>query len=113
MGNGAAVRPATGSGVRRWKQSQQRVCQRRACLPSLIARRGNVLFVASIASLAAGRRPAATSPPNTQYDRPDAFSRAGYTAPGVRANAIVPGWVTTPMADEEMQPLMDAQGYQP
>ncbi len=39
----------------------------RACLPSLlIARRGNVLFVASIASLAKpGRRPAATSPPNT------------------------------------------------
>ncbi len=27
---------------------------------------------------------------------------------GVRANAVCPGWVTTPMADEEMQLLMDA-----
>lgn len=33
-----------------------------------------------------------------------------YGPQGVRANAICPGWVTTPMADEEMQPLMDAQG---
>ena len=27
---------------------------------------------------------------------------------GVRANAVCPGWVATPMADEEMQPQMDA-----
>ena len=28
----------------------------------------------------------------------------------VTCNAICPGWVTTPMADEEMQPLMEAFG---
>jgi NAD(P)-dependent dehydrogenase (short-subunit alcohol dehydrogenase family) len=28
----------------------------------------------------------------------------------VRANAVCPGWVTTPMADEEMLPLMQAEG---
>ncbi len=31
-------------------------------------------------------------------------------AQGVRANAVCPGWVTTPMADEEMRPLMQAEG---
>ncbi len=33
-----------------------------------------------------------------------------YGPQGVRANAICPGWVTTLMADEEMIPLMQAEG---
>lgn len=33
-----------------------------------------------------------------------------YGPQGVRANAICPGWVTTPMADEEMIPLIQEQG---
>lgn len=44
----------------------------RACLPSLIARRGNVLFVASIASLAAGLR---LRHRQTRLNWPDAFRR--------------------------------------
>ncbi|MCS5880454.1 SDR family oxidoreductase [Klebsiella variicola subsp. variicola] len=82
----------------------------RACLPSLIARRGNVLFVASIASLrrrAAGLR---LRHRQTRLNWPDAFRRPRLRPTGVRANAICPGWVTTPMADEEMRPLMEAEG---
>ena len=82
----------------------------RACLPSLIARRGNVLFVASIASLAAG--PQACGYVTAKHAVMGLMRSVArdYGPQGVRANAICPGWVTTPMADEEMQPLMDAQG---
>ena len=82
----------------------------RACLPSLIARRGNVLFVASIASLAAG--PQACGYVTAKHAVIGLMRSVArdYGPQGVRANAICPGWVTTPMADEEMQPLMDAQG---
>ena len=80
------------------------------CLPSLIARRGNVLFVASIASLAAG--PQACGYVTAKHAVIGLMRSVArdYGPQGVRANAICPGWVTTPMADEEMQPLMDAQG---
>ncbi|WP_434643562.1 SDR family NAD(P)-dependent oxidoreductase [Klebsiella sp. I138] len=82
----------------------------RACLPSLIARRGNVLFVASIASLAAG--PQACGYVTAKHALTGLMRSVArdYGPQGVRANAICPGWVTTPMADEEMQPLMAAQG---
>ncbi len=46
----------------------------------------------------------------TRFNRPDALRRPRLWPPGVRANAICPGWVTTPMADEEMHPLMQAEG---
>ncbi|MEF3100967.1 SDR family NAD(P)-dependent oxidoreductase [Raoultella terrigena] len=82
----------------------------RACLPSLIASRGCVLFVASIASLAAG--PQACGYVTAKHALIGLMRSVArdYGPQGVRANAICPGWVTTPMADEEMQPLMAAQG---
>ncbi|TWD50716.1 NAD(P)-dependent dehydrogenase (short-subunit alcohol dehydrogenase family) [Agrobacterium vitis] len=33
-----------------------------------------------------------------------------YGANGVRANAVCPGWIKTPMADEEMAPIMEREG---
>ena len=79
-------------------------------LPSLIARRGNVLFVASIASLAAG--PQACGYVTAKHALIGLMRSVArdYGPQGVRANAICPGWVTTPMADEEMHPLMQAEG---
>ena len=81
----------------------------RACLPLLIASRGSALFVASIASLAAG--PEACGYVTAKHALIGLMRSVArdYGPQGVRANAICPGWVTTPMADEEMQPLMQAQ----
>ena len=79
------------------------------CLP-LIARRGNVLFVASIASLAAGPQACGYVTAKHALIRLMRSIARDYGPQGVRANAICPGWVTTPMADEEMIPLMQEHG---
>ena len=111
MGNGAVVETSD----RQWRAALESnlnsaFASVRACLPSLIARHGNVLFVASIASLAAG--PQACGYVTAKHAVMGLMRSVArdYGPQGVRANAICPGWVTTPMADEEMQPLMDAQG---
>ena len=80
----------------------------RACLPDLIAQRGIVL-VASIAALAAGPACAATRSASTRCSAARSLAR-DYGPHGVRANAVCPGWVRTPMADAEMEPLMSAHG---
>ncbi|MFP6558587.1 SDR family NAD(P)-dependent oxidoreductase [Paraburkholderia sp. B3] len=78
----------------------------RACLPGLIARRGSIVLVASIASLAAG--PAVcgyTTAKHALIGLTRSLAR-DYGPQGVRVNAVCPGWVRTPMADAEMEPLM-------
>ena len=77
----------------------------RAAIPHLVAARGAIVTVSSIAGLRA-------SPDSLAY----CASKAGlamltqciavdHGPEGVRANCICPGWVRTPMADEEMQAL--------
>lgn len=78
----------------------------RACLPDLIERRGAIVLVASIASLAAG--PAVcgyTTSKHALIGLTRSLAR-DYGPHGVRVNAVCPGWVRTPMADAEMQALM-------
>jgi meso-butanediol dehydrogenase/(S,S)-butanediol dehydrogenase/diacetyl reductase len=82
----------------------------RACLPQLITRRGCVVVVSSIAGLAA-------SPESVGYVTAKhgliglARSMARDFGPrGVRVNTVCPGWVRTPMADEEMDQLADLHG---
>ncbi|MCZ3387424.1 MAG: SDR family oxidoreductase [Actinomycetia bacterium] len=78
----------------------------RAVLPLLLARgRGSIVLVSSTAGLAA-------APASAAYD----VSKAGlialaraiavdYGNRGIRANALVPGWVKTPMGDRSMDAL--------
>jgi NAD(P)-dependent dehydrogenase (short-subunit alcohol dehydrogenase family) len=82
----------------------------RACLPQLIARRGCIVVVSSIAGLAA-------SPESVGYVTAKhgliglARSMARDFGPrGVRVNTVCPGWVRTPLADEEMDQLAALRG---
>lgn len=78
------------------------VCAR-ACLPDLIARKGNIVIVASIAGLFAG--PAAAGYVTMKHAC-IGFGKSlarDYGRQGVRTNIICPGWVATAMADEQMQ----------
>jgi NAD(P)-dependent dehydrogenase (short-subunit alcohol dehydrogenase family) len=82
----------------------------KAALPHLIERRGSVVNVASINAFRAG-------PGWTSY----CVSKAGlvmltkcvandYGRQGVRANAVCPGWVRTPMADADMDAIAEERG---
>jgi NAD(P)-dependent dehydrogenase (short-subunit alcohol dehydrogenase family) len=79
-------------------------------LPHLLERGGSIVNVASINGVLAG-------PGWTSY----CVSKAGlimlakcvardYGRQGVRANAVCPGWVRTPMADSDMDRLAEAHG---
>ncbi|WP_199053463.1 SDR family NAD(P)-dependent oxidoreductase [Aquitalea sp. ASV15] len=82
----------------------------RACLPALINSRGAVVLLASIASLAAGPEVCGyTTAKHALIGLTRSLAR-DYGPQGVRVNAVCPGWVKTPMADEEMQPLMQRYG---
>jgi meso-butanediol dehydrogenase / (S,S)-butanediol dehydrogenase / diacetyl reductase len=82
----------------------------REALPALIERRGAILFVASIAALAAGPEVCGyTTFKHALLGLTRALAR-DYGPQGVRVNAVCPGWVRTPMADEEMKPLMQSRG---
>jgi NAD(P)-dependent dehydrogenase (short-subunit alcohol dehydrogenase family) len=82
----------------------------RAAIPYLVARRGAIVTVSSAAGLRA-------SPESLAY----CASKAGlamltqciavdHGPEGVRANCVCPGWVRTPMADEEMDALAGRLG---
>jgi NAD(P)-dependent dehydrogenase (short-subunit alcohol dehydrogenase family) len=82
----------------------------RAALPHLVAQRGAIIFVASIAALAAGPQVCGyTTFKHALIGLSRSLAR-DYGPLGVRSNVVCPGWVRTPMADEEMQPLMAQHG---
>jgi meso-butanediol dehydrogenase/(S,S)-butanediol dehydrogenase/diacetyl reductase len=66
----------------------------RACLPDLIRRQGSIVVISSIAGLAAA---------------PESVAR-DFGPSGVRVNTVCPGWVRTPMADQEMDQLAALRG---
>lgn len=82
----------------------------RAALPHLLAQRGAMVFIASIAALAAGPQVCGyTTFKHALIGLSRSLAR-DYGPQGVRSNVVCPGWVRTPMADEEMQPLMAQHG---
>lgn len=98
-----------------WQQALQvnlmtAVASARACLPALIARRGAIVVVSSLAGLAA---PPELAPYTVAKHALVGLTRSlarDFGASGVRANAVCPGWVRTPMADGEMDALAVQQG---
>ncbi|WP_018681475.1 SDR family NAD(P)-dependent oxidoreductase [Actinokineospora enzanensis] len=77
----------------------------REALPALTERGGSVVLVSSLAGLFAG--PAVAGYVTTKHaliGLTRSIAR-DYGKHGVRANAVCPGWVRTPMADEQMDEL--------
>ncbi|MEQ6247588.1 SDR family oxidoreductase [Sulfitobacter sp. HNIBRBA3233] len=82
----------------------------RAALPDLVARRGNVLMMSSIAGLAAGPEACGyVTMKHALIGLAKSITR-DYGPRGVRCNTICPGWVRTEMADSEMAELMARKG---
>ena len=83
----------------------------RAALPTMLDRGGgSVVLVSSTNSMAA-------APASAAYDASkaglNALARAiavDYGPKGIRANALCPGWIVTPMGDEAMDELGAARG---
>ncbi len=83
----------------------------RAALPTMLERGGgSVVLVSSTNSMAA-------APASAAYDASkaglNALARAiavDYGPKGIRANALCPGWIVTPMGDEAMDELGAARG---
>ena len=87
------------------------VCAREL-MPDLVARKGNVVIVSSIAGQFAG--PDAVGYVTTKHaliglTRSLARDHGRY---GVRVNAVSPGWVRTEMADVQMRDLMSRDGME-
>ncbi|MBE0596003.1 MAG: SDR family oxidoreductase, partial [Desulfuromonadales bacterium] len=82
----------------------------REALPLLIERRGVMLLISSIAGLVAGPEVCGyTTMKHALIGLTRSLAR-DYGPSGVRVNALCPGWVRTPMADEEMGVLMNRHG---
>lgn len=78
----------------------------RAALPSLLERgRGSIVLVSSVSALVSGTDGAAYQ---TSKAAMLGFMRSlavDYGPRGIRANAVLPGWVVTPMGDKAMEGL--------
>ncbi|HLW94727.1 MAG TPA: SDR family oxidoreductase [Solirubrobacteraceae bacterium] len=82
----------------------------RAALPALIESRGSVVSVASKAAIAAGPASAAYCTSKAAMVMLTKTIAFDFAPQGVRANAVCPGWVRTPMGDEAMDELATRRG---
>lgn len=82
------------------------VCMREA-MPQLLARRGNVVVLSSLAGHFAGPAVAGYVTMKHALIGLTRSVARDYGRLGVRVNAVCPGWVRTPMADEQMQVLVE------
>jgi NAD(P)-dependent dehydrogenase (short-subunit alcohol dehydrogenase family) len=83
----------------------------RAVLPHMLARgSGSIVNVASVAAFNAGADAASYAASKAGVVALTRSAAQAYGARGVRANALCPGWVDTPMAAREMQDLAQELG---
>jgi meso-butanediol dehydrogenase / (S,S)-butanediol dehydrogenase / diacetyl reductase len=82
----------------------------RECLPQLIKRSGSIVVISSIAGLFAGPDAAGyVTMKHACIGLAKSLAR-DYGRKHVRTNTVCPGWVRTPMADEEMEFVKDKFG---
>jgi len=82
----------------------------RESLPELIKSKGNIVVLASIAGLFAGPDAAGyVTMKHACIGLAKSLAR-DYGRKGVRTNTVCPGWVTTAMADDQMQHLVEKHG---
>lgn len=74
----------------------------RECLPALIEAKGQIVIISSIAGLFAGPSVAGYTVGKHALIGLTRTLARDYGPQGVRVNAVCPGWVQTPMADQEM-----------
>lgn len=78
----------------------------REALPTLIERKGNIVIISSIAGLFAGPEVVGyVTMKHALIGLTRSLAR-DYGRAGVRVNAVCPGWVRTPMSDEQMEVLV-------
>ena len=83
----------------------------RAALPALLERGGgSIVMVSSVNGLVATTDSAAYGASKAGLIGLARSIAVDYGPRGIRANALCPGWVVTPMADEEMDALGAARG---
>ncbi|TWC77228.1 NAD(P)-dependent dehydrogenase (short-subunit alcohol dehydrogenase family) [Rhizobium sp. SJZ105] len=81
----------------------------KAALPSLIERKGAFIVMSSIAGLQAMPMTCGYVVAKHAVIGLMRSIAIDYGPSGVRANAVCPGWIRTPMADEEMAPIMERE----
>lgn len=82
----------------------------RAALPHLLAARGAVVAVSSVAALRAGEAMAAYSASKAGLILLTQSLAVDHGPDGLRANIVCPGWTVTEMADMEMAELGGSRG---
>ena len=79
----------------------------RAAADALVESRGAVVSVASLAGIRSSPQLGAYSASKAGLIALTQAITVDYGKDGIRANVICPGWVRTPMADEDVKPLAD------
>lgn len=82
----------------------------RESLPALMEAKGQIVIISSIAGLFAGPSVAGYTVGKHALIGLTRTLARDYGRAGVRVNAVCPGWVQTPMADEEMDEFAAAAG---
>lgn len=77
----------------------------KACLPALIDAGGSIVIVASLAGLRAGPASVAYGSAKAGAIHLARMLAVDHGPQGVRANAVCPGWVRTPLADAALSDL--------